>query len=340
MWECKYAEEKVDYKLAAILFIRKIWLIWALTLLVSLLSGGLYYLFKVVIDPSMQYRVIREYYLEYDRDKNETDYTYFNEYTWGDIAGTDYFVETVYKELEEEISLEEVKAYIDLDINSDTRILYAYAITPDEELSYRVSEALNKAVTGFTNEQREIASIKEISGPSQAVDVSRTNPLRAALLGAIFGFVFSLVFVLIVIFTDTSIYIPATLEKRINIPSLLSPKMREFKDNTAYILADKLKPSIIFLEGKPDKEISEEISKVIKREVSVFENPINQSGQIDEIRKSDGVILAVRALKRNSKILERTLEFLSRQDIKLTATVLTDLDEKLIRLYYNETKKG
>lgn len=52
------------------------------------------------------------------------------------------------------------------------------------------------------------------------------------------------------------------------------------------------------------------------------------------LRGAEGILLAVRAGAHGGRQFERVLEFLQQQDCKVTAAVLWEADEKLIRWYY------
>ena len=56
--------------------------------------------------------------------------------------------------------------------------------------------------------------------------------------------------------------------------------------------------------------------------------------KFDEIREEDAVILMVEAGAKNGKKIERVLQQLGRQDIKLCGAFLYNEDEKLIKHYY------
>ena len=53
------------------------------------------------------------------------------------------------------------------------------------------------------------------------------------------------------------------------------------------------------------------------------------------MREADGVLLAVNAGRHSGRKLERVLEFFATQEIPVTAALLWEADEKLIRAYYS-----
>ena len=57
------------------------------------------------------------------------------------------------------------------------------------------------------------------------------------------------------------------------------------------------------------------------------------------LREADGILLAVNAGSRVGKPLERVLEYLEQQDCKITAVILCEADEWLIRTYYRFGKE-
>ena len=67
-------------------------------------------------------------------------------------------------------------------------------------------------------------------------------------------------------------------------------------------------------------------------------NDFLKEGFCDILREHDAVVVAVKAASHNGKKVERVVEQLTRQDIDITAFLLTCEDEWLLRAYYG--KKG
>ena len=116
---------------------------------------------------------------------------------------------------------------------------------------------------------------------------------------------------------------------------------KEFDENFKYLFKDILasEKACIAVTSADSKTDIQKITSDIKTKtgmnafgevLNVCENP----EEVEKLRKADGVLLLVRAGAHNGKMLERTLEQLGRQDVKVSATLLVDADEKLINNYY------
>lgn len=334
MWECSYSREPIDNKLTLLLLIKKIWIILATTVITAVVVGLGYYVLRVVITKAPRYRVETQYYIDYAGDSEGNEYVYFNHFTWGELVKTDYFVDSVYASMNKELSKEEITEYLGADIPSDTRVLYTYATTPDKELSKRVNEAFENAVLSFSNEQKEINEIREIKAPGEPWDISRTKPLRAALLGAILGFLGGIIGWLLKVSSDAGIYIPSSLERRYKKPCLGAPCMSEFSQNAKKLLEGAKKVALVFCdEEKAPEYFLSTISGALSETEFVEFYEICDKGENDKLRDCDkSVVIATAGV--NSKTFERTLEFLNTQDITVTALALCSEDVKLINKYY------
>lgn len=62
--------------------------------------------------------------------------------------------------------------------------------------------------------------------------------------------------------------------------------------------------------------------------------PVGEPEAAGRLRKAQGILLAVRAGSHAGRALERTLEYLGQQDCPVTAAILWEADERLIRRYY------
>jgi len=62
--------------------------------------------------------------------------------------------------------------------------------------------------------------------------------------------------------------------------------------------------------------------------------PLEQPEVCRTLREADGILLVVRAGRHSGRPLERVLEYLQQQDCQVTAVLLWEADEKLIKWYY------
>ncbi|HBA47792.1 MAG TPA: hypothetical protein DCZ91_08325 [Lachnospiraceae bacterium] len=70
------------------------------------------------------------------------------------------------------------------------------------------------------------------------------------------------------------------------------------------------------------------------------ESPLKEPGSCGALRGAEGILLAVKAGSHAGKKLEYVLEYLQQQDCEVTAVILWEADEKLIRRYYFGKRKN
>lgn len=112
--------------------------------------------------------------------------------------------------------------------------------------------------------------------------------------------------------------------------------MPEFLPNWNYILKEAASIAMIYVDEDIQKgafEVQDD-----KRKVVNFQNPVEHPEELDKIRECNEVLLVLKACCKNNTAFERVLEQLGRQGIKVTAVVLTSVDDKLISAYYRSKK--
>lgn len=342
MWECSYAREPIDYKLLGLRLLKKIWIVIISVMAGAALIGGIYFSVNVVYGPQKEYTLESMYYLDYAEDSNGTEYIFINEYTWDEVVHTNDFVDFVYEKLNGELTIEEIENAISATLLSDTRYPYSIVTTNSQELTERIAEALNEAFVHFGETQKEFNAIRVVRSPKHAsLIVADVRTLRAFLLGGAIGLFISLLCIWIYTVADSSVYVPATIEKRYHIPTLGTINFTEFSENFKYIYRDALTSetpqiAVTVADKKTDiKKISDVIKK-INEQITIIEVPnvCTEPEKVELLRKAAGVLLLVRAGAHNGKMLGRTLEQLGRQDVKVQAALLVDADEKLLKDYY------
>ena len=328
MWECSYSREPVDVRLIACRLIKRAWLIPAFIFGGAALVFGVYFFYKTVIT-GRTYQVENIYYIDFAEDSGGTQYTWVNQYTWSTLADMDVFLDEVVDELGGEITKEEAAEYSDCTVESDGRYLYLRCTTPDPELSKRVALAYENALNKFCAAHKEFNSITcEHSG--EALENSNIRVKEVSIMGGIMGLLLLITVLTLKDFTDTSVYIPATLEKRYHLKSLLAPSMEEFSLNAKCLLEGKKNVCVVSVD-KDYKEI-----KLPVESCKYVGNICFKPEGLETVRNSDAVIVSLKAGNHNLKQFERLIEELSRLDIQVTATLLTGEDAKLIKRYYGK----
>lgn len=333
MWECEYSREPVDYRLLWLRFLRKIWIIPIAMLAGIVLVAACHYYARTVARGGRTYQTESVFYIDFAEDAQGEKYDYYNYFTWGEVIHTDFFMDQVYEEMAGELSMDEIISYITATIDSDVRYLYVRCNTHSPELSMKLASVMEEIVPKFADIRKEIRSIEIAKAGDGASDSSKLRIGNACFLGGGLGLGISLFWILAALTVDTAVYIPSAIEKRYHVTCLGAPFMPEFAANWKYVLKDAVKIAKVFVdEDFRDEEF--EIPGDKKRKVVSFRNPAEHPEELDRIRECEEVLLVLKAGRKNDKMFERVLEQLGRQDIRVTAAVLADADEKLLSAYY------
>lgn len=333
MWECDYAREPVNYRLFFLKLLKKIWILPLAAVIGAVVIGGVYYVINMVIGDGYQYRARTIYYVKYAANADGEEADYYNYYTWQELLDTDYFVDGMYEAMGGTLSKEYIIANVTATLEADYRYLYSQSISGDKQQSIAMEKKLSEIIVNFADIRDEIESIEvvDVADELSIEDVSLIYVGHSAVVGAIAGFIVAILGFIVCECVDTSIYLPATLEKRYHIPALGAPSMKEFEVNCKDILSDK-QTAVINLGDLDDEEIKAAFGS--NADIEVCANPIEKSEEIKIIKAKNCVVLAVKAGAHNGKRIERVIEQLARQGVKPTAFVLMKEDKWLIRKYY------
>lgn len=329
MWECKYARETVDYRLTFLRLLKKIWLLPLSAIIGCVIIGGIYYMSKLCFGNGRTYQTETMYYIDYSMNVSEDENYFFNKQTWGDIITTDFFVDMEMSLTGGCFTKEEILASTYAGVETDVRYLYTRCTTASPEKSQLLDSALEKAVLQFGAEHKEINSISVEKKNTK--DVSNIRLFTAAGLGACAGLFVCIVIWIVSAITDTSVYLPSTLERRYKRRALGAVSMPEFAVNCKLLLSEK--PGVWVVPGDGETSID---GLDLSVNYMPCDNPIAKPETAGLLKDASCVIVAVRAGAHNGKRLERTLEELTRLGAIVSAFVLVDEDKKLIERYYRK----
>lgn len=320
MWTCKNANELVDLKLLTIQFVRKIWLILLITIVGGLLTGGIYTLTKLVVAPEPSFESISKFYIEYAMNEEGVEMTHFNSYTWEDLIKMDLILDVVSDEMKTTTTKEVLKEAIEATLLSDERILTITTTTSEKELTEEIARAAEQGLIIFGDIMEESESIKVIDSQIKATEVKIQLQLgRAVTLGAIISFILSIIMVILYFVLDDSIYIPTTFSKRYGLAVIGSDiELEELNKNMKYL---------------------NEKYKVIK-EVSIGSNFKSEDMNIDDMIQADGIILKIKAGKRNGTMIEKAISQLSFCEATIVGAILMETDKTLWKWYYLAKKEN
>lgn len=366
MWKGNYGKEPFDLRLTALRLIFHIHWILAFTVLGTLLFGGGYYVKNVIFRPESAYAATSTYKVDY-ADESWAQYgTYINEATWNTWVHTKEFLDNVQRHLQEGelppaaassmagISNEELSGMLSAKLASDLRVPSTVVTTADGELSVLIAGAVEQTMTEdfAQNVPNDISTIRVIDPALAAEEVLwDVRPIRAFVLSGVLSCFFAVVIFLLKELGDDSIWLPATLYKRYGLKTLGTVHSRELKANIAYFCQGMERIAVCPVdENVNPAEVSQGLHRA---ESMVAEHNNSEKKQENEygrwspaptpllcpdtcsfLRQADGIVLAVQAGSHAGKRLEYVMEFLQQQDCKITAAILWNADETLIRRYY------
>lgn len=349
MREVCYGKEPFDLRLTVLRMMRQLHIIAIVTLFGTLLLGGGYYVKNVLLRRDTLYAAESIYRVEYAvEEERDVSIVYINQMSWNTYMKTQNFIDAVQRHLERlnrenslqfTVSDEELREMITAVLASDLRVPSTTVITESPEKSVRVALAVEAAMTGeFPQGVREVQSISVIdSGDTAEEVIPDVRPARAVALSAVLSCFFAVILLLLKETGDDSIWLPASLWKRYGLKTAGTLESRELAENLAYFFGGKQKNILCVVQENVDsvgvlKMLEEKTGKLTGW--SAVPSPAAQPEVCRELRKAEGILLAVKAGAHTGKKLERTIEFLEQQDCKVTAVILLGADEKLIREYY------
>lgn len=348
MWEGYYGKEPFDLRLTALRMLRQIHIIAAVTIIGTALLGGGYYAKNVLLRGESLYAAESIYRVEYAvQEERDVATVYINETSWNTYIRTQNFINAVQlrmKELNETenyqltVSDEELRSVVKAVLASDLRVPSTTVTTEDPEKSARIAQAVETAMTvDFPKDVREVTAIAVIHSAETAEEVIPDVRVgRALVLSAVLSCFFGVTVLLLKETGDDSIWLPATLYKRYGLKTLGSLESEELAENIAYLFEGKASVAVCGLQDAVDPvQVLDRLREKAGELPDWFAvpSPLLCPEVCREIRKTDGLLLAVRAGAHAGGQLEHALLYLEQQECKVTAVILWEADEKLIRCY-------
>lgn len=354
MWEASYGKEPFDLRLTVLRMASRWKLIIACTLAGTLALGGLYCVKNLLLRGEPQYRAESTYRVDYAAEEAEVSSVAINAYTWNTYVHTGEFLDSVRSHLEDgelaRLDNDELGETIQGSLESDWRVPSTAVTTESPEKSLAIARAVEAAMTlDFPGGIREIEAIRVIDGAAEAKEVvPDVRVVRAFVLSAVLSFFFTLVILLLKETGDDSIRLPATVSRRYGLKTLGTIKSRELKQNISYLFRDSKKAAVCTVQDTINPaEIAELLNGLQETEeasgVSFYPlpSPLLCPETAEALREAEGILLAVEAGAHAGKQLEYVLEYLTQQDCHITAVILWNADEELLKRYYgfSRTKK-
>ncbi len=352
MWEWNYAKEPFDMKLLVIRLIKKIWLPVLAALLGAAVVGGGYFLVADVFGGPDTYEVTSTYYVEFATDPDTgNSYTYINSTSWNTWITTDYFVDNIWEAALEsglkpesyDVERQDLFGFLKADLPSDLRMPVSTVTTGNPELTRSLAQAVEKAFLTFAQDQKEIESIRVVDTEDVKVSDKDIRTLRACVLGAVLGAFFALTGLLLCLIADDGVYLPQIFVRRYGIPALGGTAgygqelhlLQESLENIKYVFRDCKTVALTSVEEDTDLKAVEALlkSEASLPEFTCIPGLLQVPEAAERLREKDGVLLLAEAGVCNGKQIEKMLHQLKVQDCAVRGVLLTDVDEKLVKLY-------
>lgn len=357
MWEGSYASEPFDLRLTILRMIRNLGWIVLCTLLGTVLFGGGYYVKNVLLGEQARYEQTITCKMEYTNPPVQSGDYYINEMTWNTYLDSEEF----HRMLESSVPFAAMDVTLDswtempggvadtlsAAVASDIHVPSVTVSTPEPEKTEVLCGTVQEVLTGaFAESIPEVASIRVIDVSDVERVTPDTRPLRAFLLSALLSCFFSVIFFLLREIGADSIWLPATLRRRYGLKTLGTIRSAELCENARYLFKNMHNIAVCAID---DQIIPQDVTKSLQdilqdgekeqRTWTAVPTPLLSPEVADVLRRADGVLLVVEAGLHTGKPLERVLEYFAAQDVSVTAALLWNADELLIRSYYRMEKQ-
>lgn len=343
MFEAQYGREPFDLRLTVLRLIRNLHIIVLVTLLGTLVFGGGYYVKNVLLVTSHYYKAVSTYKVEYTDEPSKSGDYYINEMSWNTYVQSGDFLEALTDTMAEmgvqQVDSQELAGMLSAALASDIHVPSVAVTSESQALSIQIERAVEKTMTEYFAESNP--QIREIRVINQAVDAEEVKPdvrpVRAVILSAVLSCFFAVVIFLLYEIGNDGIWLPASVRKRYGLKCVGTIGGMEFGSNTEYIFRNMKRVAVCTAEDESDPKPVADILGVVsstQTEWIPVQAPVICPESAQCMREMDGVILCVNAGNHAGKKIERVLEFMKEQDIDVTAVLLNNADEWLIRTYY------
>lgn len=361
MWEGSYASEPFDLRLTILRMMRNLGWIVLFTLIGFFFFGGGYYVKNVLLGEGIKYEMTITCKMEYTNPPVQSGDYYINDMTWNTYVDSEEFKAMI----NESAHMKVLSSYTgDMDmwcqcegglaealsatVASDIHVPSVTVSTPVAATTETLCQAVQEVLVGpFAESIPEVTSIRVIDVSEVTAVKPDVRPLRAIILSAVLSFFFVIVFFLIREIGADSIWLPATLRRRYGLCAVGTVNSKEFVRNLQYVFKEQF--SVAVCSAHESIDANEIIKALQERKAEekdggqetepdkdwiAVNSPMSDEKSTVYLHGADGVLLVVKAGLHTGKPLEYLLEYFAVQDVKVTAAVLWDADEKLIRNYY------
>ncbi len=345
MVQNSYGKESFNLRLTILRMFRKAPALVAWVLLGTLLLGGGYYVKNVLLRGDTTYETTSVFHVEYAVESEaEIGAVYINETSWNTYVHSDVFLDAVADKVpgsEKMVLSTMLRAYL----ASDLRVPSVKVTGTDPAYCVQVAQAVEETmVEDVPEDLREIEAISVADTAEEAsVVVPDVRVGRAFVLGAVLSAFFVVALFLLKETWQNAIWLPASIQNRYGIKCVGTLESKELNENIEYFFKEKKKVAVCPFSDAIDPT---KVLEALKDKCTQHGNqemcadwypvpaPIICPEVCKELRGAEGVLLVMEAGSYAGAKLEPVLAFLAQQDCAVTAVLLVNADEALIRAYY------
>lgn len=356
IWPASYGKEPFDLRLTVLRLMRNLPKILMVTLIGTVLLGGGYYVKYVMLPEGPAHVMTSTYKVSYVDEPTQSGDYYINEMTWNTYVHSDEFLDAVWIHLQEETpeldsvlvqSAKELAPMIEAKLDSDIHVPSTIVTTYSEVWTQWLARAVEQTMTEeFVENNEQVTEIKLIDHTASVKAVladEQPRPARAFVLAAVLSGFFAVIFFLISELGHDDIWLPAALRRRYGLNVLGTINSPELLDNFEYTFREKKRIAVCAVSDECNPaEIADILEDKLKVQLADRESklwvpipaPMLCPEAGEAMRDADAVLLVTEAGSHTGKHLEYVLEYLAVQEIEVTAALLWNADESLIRAYY------
>lgn len=351
LWKGYYGKEPFDLRLTVLRMLYRLPLIAVVTFLGVLVFGGGYYVKNVLLRSQRLFAATSVYRVEYNVDsETELQTSYINAMTWNTYMQSQVFLDMLQSRLAdgEELTNQELADSLEAFVWSDLRAPAVTVTTEDPAETERILRAVDEVMTrDFSLGEIQSVSVIDPGRAEEVIPDVRVG--RAVILSALLSCFFAVIVLLLKETGDDSIWLPGTIWKRYGLKTVGTLESRGMAENMRYFFGGKesrgkgaagrygIAVCMVQEELEPEAVLAglkEKCTEAVDDSWFAAASPLKEPENCSALRRADGILLAVKAGCRAGRKLEYVLEYLQQQDCEVTAAILWEADEKLIRRYY------
>ena len=279
-------------------FIKRLWIVVAVTLVGALLGFVFYVIYSNVKSGNTVYRIRNDYYITFNHEDFPNGVDFYNAYTWDGILRDDPIVNKAL-EVAQDVSKQDILDSVTGEILGDYRILTVVVTGTDQAKIQKISDAYKVALPAFADKIDMLGTIELWTDAEIEVYDAYTREGNAAFLGALIGLFVSLFAVLMYGIFDDAIYNERDWVLRYpKIPYLGKRDTDEYNANRSHLLQ---------YDGN-----------YIELSTDQFRYDLNE---FERMRAADGVILKLKPGKDKTEDMDKVVYTLTKQDVKIVGVM-------------------